>query len=215
MKFLFKSLFFLLFIIKVNAAEIDLKKILPMDSKITYGKLDNGVTYYVKNNQLPKNKAYIELVIKAGSLHENDDQRGLAHLLEHMAFNGLKSFPKNKIDEYLRSLGLSLGADFNASTSFERTIYKFQIPTSDEKYLDTGIHILSEIGSELALEDEAFDRERKIVEEEWRRGLGKLDRINELQKPYLFKNSKYLKREPIGTMEVIRNFKYETAKEYY
>ena len=214
-KLIFKIIFFVTLIFNVNAAEIDLNKKLPMDPKITYGKLDNGVTYYVKNNQLPKNKAYVELVIKAGSLHENDDQRGLAHLLEHMAFNGLKSFPKNKIDEYLRSLGLSIGADFNASTSFERTIYKFQIPTSDEKYLDTGIHILSEIGSELTLEDEAFDRERKIVEEEWRRGLGKLDRINELQKPYLFKNSKYLERDPIGTMDIIRNFKYETAKEYY
>jgi len=214
-KLLFKIIFFVAVIFNVNAAEIDLKKILPMDKKITYGKLDNGVTYYVKNNQLPKNKAYVELVIKAGSLHENDDQQGLAHLLEHMAFNGTKSYPKSKIDEYLRSLGLSLGADFNASTSYETTIYKFQIPTSEEKYLDTGIHILSEIGSELTLEDEAFDKERKIVEEEWRRGLGKFDRINELQKPYLFKNSKYLERDPIGTMDVIRNFKYETAKEYY
>jgi zinc protease len=214
-KLFFKIIFFVAVISNVNAAEIDLKKILPMDPKITYGKLDNGVTYYIKNNQLPKNKAYVELVIKAGSLHENDDQQGLSHLLEHMAFNGTKSYLKSKIDEYLRSLGLSLGADFNASTSYERTIYKFQIPTSDEKYLDTGIHILSEIGSELTLEDEAFDKERKIVEEEWRRGLGKLDRINELQKPYLFKNSKYLERDPIGTMDVIRNFKYETAKEYY
>ena len=214
-KLLFKIIFFVAVIFNVNAAEIDLKKILPMDSKITYGKLDNGITYYVKNNQLPKNKAYVELVIKTGSLHENNEQLGLAHLLEHMAFNGSKSFPKNKIDEYLRSLGLSIGADFNATTSYERTIYKFQIPTSDEKYLDTGIHFLSEIGSELTLEDEAFDRERKIVEEEWRKSLGKLDRINELQKPYLFKNSKYLERDPIGTMDVIRDFKYETAKEYY
>ena len=214
-KLIFKIIFFVAVIFNVNAAEIDLKKILPMDSKITYGKLDNGITYYVKNNQLPKNKAYVELVIKTGSLHENNEQLGLAHLLEHMAFNGSKSFPKNKIDEYLRSLGLSIGADFNATTSYERTVYKFQIPTSDEKYLDTGIHFLSEIGSELTLEDEAFDRERKIVEEEWRKSLGKLDRINELQKPYLFKNSKYLERDPIGTMDVIRDFKYETAKEYY
>ena len=135
-KLLFKIIFFVAVIFNVHAAEIDLTKKLPMDTKITYGKLDNGVTYYVKNNQLPKNKAYIELVIKAGSLHENDDQQGLAHLLEHMAFNSTKSFPKNKIDEYLRSLGLAIGADFNATTSFERTIYKFQIPTNDEKYLD-------------------------------------------------------------------------------
>jgi zinc protease len=214
-KLFFKVIVFVALFFNVNAAEIDLTKVIPLDPMITHGKLDNGVTYYVKNNQLPKNKAYLELVIKAGSLNENENQRGLAHLLEHMAFNSTKSFPKNKIDEYLRSLGLSLGADFNASTSYERTIYKFQIPTSDEKYLDTGIHILSEIGSELTLEDEAFEREKKIVEEEWRRGLGKFNRIDELQKPYLFKNSKYLERDPIGTMDVIRNFKYETAKEYY
>jgi zinc protease len=214
-KLLFKTIFFVAIIFNVNAAEIDLKKILPMDPKITYGKLDNGVTYYVKNNQLPKNKAYVELVIKAGSLHENDDQQGLAHLLEHMAFNGTKSFPKNKIDSYLNSLGLSIGADFNASTSFTKTIYKFQVPTNTDEPLDTGVHILSEIASELTLEDQAFERERKIVEEEWRMDLGKFDRILEQQKPYIFKNSKYLTRDPIGKMEIIRNFSYQTAKDYY
>ena len=110
MKYLRYLLYFLLFSFSA-AAEIDLTKKLPMDNKITYGRLDNGVTYYVKNNQLPKNKAYVELVIKAGSLHENDDQQGLAHLLEHMAFNGTKSFPKNKIDSYLNSLGLYIFQD--------------------------------------------------------------------------------------------------------
>ena len=93
-KLLFKIIFFVAIIFNVNAAEIDLNKILPMDKNITHGKLNNGVTYYVKNNQLPKNKAYVELVIRAGSLHENDDQQGLAHLLEHVAFQGTKSFPK-------------------------------------------------------------------------------------------------------------------------
>ena len=214
-KLFLKVLVFVAVIVNVNAAEIDLKKILPMDNKITYGKLDNGVTYYVKNNQIPKNKAYVELVIKAGSLHEKDDQQGLAHLLEHMAFNGTKSFPKNKIDSYLNSLGLSIGADFNASTGFTRTIYKLQVPTNTDEPLDTGVHILSEIASELTLEDEAFERERKIVEEEWRRDLGSVDRILDQQKPYLYKNSKYLYRDPIGTMEVIRNFKYQTAKDFY
>ncbi len=132
-KLFLKVLVFVAVIFNVHAAEIDLNKILPMDNKITYGKLDNGVTYYVKNNQIPKNKAYVELVIKAGSLHENDDQQGLAHLLEHMAFNGTsKSFPKNKIDSYLNSLGLSIGADFNASTGFTKTIYKFQVPTNTD-----------------------------------------------------------------------------------
>lgn len=214
-KLFFKVLVFVAVIFNVNAAEIDLNKILPMDNKITYGKLENGVTYYVKNNQLPKNKAYVELVIKAGSLHENDEQLGLAHLLEHMAFNGTKSFPKNKIDSYLNSLGLSIGADFNATTGFTKTVYKLQVTTNTVEPLDTGVHILSEIASELTLEDEAFERERKIVEEEWRMDLGKFDRILEQQKPYIFKNSKYLVRDPIGKIEVIRNFKYQTAKDYY
>ena len=214
-KLFLKVLVFVAVIFNVNAAEIDLNKILPMDKNITYGKLNNGVTYYVKNNQLPKNKAYVELVIKAGSLHENDDQQGLAHLLEHVAFQGTKSFPKNKINSYLNSLGLSIGADFNASTGFTKTIYKLQVPTNTTEPLDTGVHILSEIASELTLEDQAFERERKIVEEEWRMDLGKFDRILEQQKPYIFKNSKYLTRDPIGKMEIIKNFKYQTAKDYY
>ncbi len=118
-----------------------------------------------------------------------------------MAFNSSKSFPKNKIDSYLNSLGLSIGADFNASTGFTKTVYKFQVPTNTDEPLNTGIHILSEIASELTLEDEAFERERKIVEEEWRMDLGKFDRILEQQKPYIFKNSKYLVRDPIGKGE--------------
>ena len=214
-KLFFKVLVFVAVIFNVNASEINLNKILPMDKNITYGKLNNGVTYYVKNNQLPKNKAYVELVIKAGSLHENDKQQGLAHLLEHMAFNGTKSFPKNQIDAYLNSLGLSIGPDINAYTSFDKTVYKFQVPTDNLKYLETGIKMLSEIGGELILEDDAFERERKIIEEEWRRSLGQIDRITEQLKKYHYKDSKYLERDPIGKMEIIRNFPYETAKRFY
>jgi len=214
-KFFFKVIFFGALFFKVNATEIDLKKNLPIDPMITHGKLDNGVSYFIKKNQLPKNKAYLELVIKAGSLMEDDDQQGLAHLLEHMAFNGTKSFPKNQIDAYLNSLGLSIGPDINAYTSFDKTVYKFQVPTDNQKYLDTGIKMLSEIGSQLILEAEAFDRERKIVEEEWRRSLGQIDRITEQLKKYHYKDSKYLERDPIGKMEIIRNFPYETAKRFY
>jgi len=217
-KLLFKVLVFLALVFNVHAKEkeIDLNKLLPMSQNVTYGKLNNGVTYYITNNQLPKNKAYVELVIKAGSLHETDEQQGLSHLLEHLAFQGSKSFPKNKIDEYFRSLGLALGPDFNASTGFTKTIYKFQVPTNTTEPLDTGIHFLSEIADgSLSLEDEAFERERKIVEEEWRRDLGSLDRILEKQKPYIFKNSPFLNRDPIGKMEIIKNFTYQTAKDYY
>ena len=127
-KFLFKIIFFAAVIFNVNASEIDLKKKLPIDHMITHGKLDNGVSYFIKKNQLPKNKAYIELVIKAGSLMEDDDQQGLAHLLEHMAFNGTKSFPKNQIDAYLNSLGLSIGPDIHAYTGFDRTVINFKFP---------------------------------------------------------------------------------------
>ena len=214
-KFLFKIIFFAAVIFNVNASEIDLKKKLPIDHMITHGKLDNGVSYFIKKNQLPKNKAYIELVIKAGSLMEDDDQQGLAHLLEHMAFNGTKSFPKNQIDAYLNSLGLSIGPDINAYTGFDRTVYKFQVPTDNLKYLETGIKMLSEIGGELILEDDAFERERKIIEEEWRRSLGQIDRITEQLKKYHYKDSKYLERDPIGKMEIIKNFPYETAKRFY
>ena len=214
-KFFFKVLIFVALFFNVNAAEIDLKKPLPIDAMITHGKLDNGVSYFIKKNQLPKNKAYIELVIKAGSLMEDDDQQGLAHLLEHMAFNGTKSFPKNQIDAYLNSLGLSIGPDINAYTSFDRTVYKFQVPTENLKYLETGIKMLSEIGSELILDDDAFERERKIIEEEWRGSLGQVDRITEQLKKYHYKDSKYLERDPIGKMEIIRNFPYEAAKRYY
>ena len=214
-KLFLKILFFFAVIVNLNAAEIDLKKKIPIDPMITHGKLDNGVSYFIKKNQLPKNKAYIELVIKAGSLMEEDDQQGLAHLLEHMAFNGTKSFPKNQIDSYLNSLGLSIGPDINAYTSFDKTVYKFQVPTDNLKYLETGIKMLSEIGSELILEDEAFERERKIVEEEWRRSLGQIDRITEQLKKYHYKDSKYLERDPIGKMEIIKTFPYETAKKFY
>ena len=100
--------------VSTNATEINLDQKIPLDKEITYGKLDNGLTYYIKKNTSPKKKATIHLIVKAGSLMEDDDQLGLAHLIEHMVFNGTKDFPKNEIDEYLNSIGLSLGSDFNA-----------------------------------------------------------------------------------------------------
>ena len=187
----------------------------PISSKITYGKLENGLTYYIRPNQKPEEKAEIRLYVKAGSIHERDDQQGLAHLLEHMAFNGSKDFPKNKIDTYFNSIGLSLGADFNAWTSFDATVYKFQVPTDNPKHIETGIHILSDIAGFLDLEPEAFERERKIVEQEWRGDLGSGKRIWEQRKKYLYKNSIYQKRAPIGKIDIIRSFPYQAAIDYY
>lgn len=205
--FIFLKVFLITFY--VQASEF------PISPKITYGKLDNGLTYYIRPNPKPKAKAEIRLIVTAGSAHEREDQKGLAHLLEHMAFNGSKDFPKRSIDEYFNSIGLSLGADFNAYTSFDRTVYKFSVPTDDGKSLKTGIHILSDIAGFLKLEPEAFERERKIVEEEWRGDLGLEDRLFKKQVKYLYKNSIFEKRLPIGDINIIRTFPYKAVIDYY
>ena len=146
---------------------------------------------------------------------EDDDQLGLAHLIEHMVFNGTKSYPKNEMDKYLNSIGLQIGSDYNASTGFETTTYKMELPTDNDLYLEKGIHILSEMVGHANLTDASFDKERKIVEEEWRSGLGKKQRLYDEFQNYLFKNSKFALRKPIGDMKIIKNFPYETAKKFY
>ena len=198
-----------------QATEIDLDQKIPLYKEITYGKLENGLTYYIKKNSSPKEKATIHLVVKAGSLMEDDDQLGLAHLIEHMVFNGTKNFPKNEIDKYFNSIGLSIGADFNAFTGYETTVYKFNIPTEKKEFIEKGIHILSEISNFANLDDESFDKERKIVEEEWRIDLGKDKRLFDEIKKYYYLNSKFSKRTPIGDINIIRNFSYETAIRFY
>ena len=187
----------------------------PMDEGITYGKLDNGFTYYIRENEKPEDKVYIKLVIKAGSIMEEDNQLGLAHLLEHMAFNGSKNYPKDALDKFMSSIGLDIGSHYNASTSYLQTIYEYEIPTDNPENIITTIKILADIANNLTLEDEAFERERKIVEEEWRTDFGANKRYLDEFLPYLHKNSLLLERKPIGDIEVIRNFKYEDARSYY
>lgn len=201
--------------ISTNATEINLDQKIPLDKEITYGKLDNGFTYYIKKNTSPKKKATIHLIVKAGSLMEDDDQLGLAHLIEHMVFNGTKNFPKDSIDKYFNSIGLSIGADFNASTGHEKTVYKFNIPTEKKENIEKGIHILSEISNFAILDDESFAKERKIVEAEWRRDQGRKKRLYEELKEYFYINSKYAKRIVIGDINIIRNFPNDTARRFY
>ena len=121
------------------------ENIFPLDPAITYGKLENGLTYYIRENFTPKNKVVMRLFVKTGSVMEEDHQRGLAHLIEHMAFNGSKNFPKKKIDEYLSSIGLNLGSHYNAHASFLETVYKFEIPTDNVKNVETAIQILADL----------------------------------------------------------------------
>ena len=198
-----------LFTLSVKANEF------PLDSNITYGKLDNNLTYYIRENQKPKDKAYIKMVIKAGSVMEEDNQQGLAHLLEHMAFNGSKNFPKRSVDEFMSSIGLNIGTHYNASTGFFTTNYEYEIPTNDSKNLETVIKIFADILKNLSLEDDAFERERKIVEEEWRGDIGSDQKYLDALYKVTHKNSLLEKRKPIGKIEVIRNFKYQDVKEFY
>ena len=198
-----------LFTLSVKANEF------PLDPNITYGKLDNNLTYYIRENQKPKDKAYIKMVIKAGSVMEEEHQQGLAHLLEHMAFNGSKNFPKRSVDEFMSSIGLNIGTHYNASTGFFTTNYEYEIPTNDPKNLETVIKIFADILKNLSLEDDAFERERKIVEEEWRGDIGSDQKYLEALYKVTLKNSLLEKRKPIGKIEVIRNFKYQDVKEFY
>src|SRR6056300_1832167 len=186
----------------------------PLDPAITYGKLENGLTYYIRENSTPKDKVVMKLFVNTGSVMEEEHQRGLAHLLEHMAYNGSKNFPKKKIDEYLSSIGLNLGSHYNAYTSFLETSYDFEIPTDNMENVETAIQILADIAQNLDLTPEAFERERKIVEEEYRKDIGESDFYKEQDK-YIYKNSRLLYRKPIGKLEVIQNFKYEDAISYY
>ena len=124
----------------------------PLDPAITYGKLENGFTYYIRENQTPKDKVSIKLIIKAGSIMEEENQLGLAHLLEHMAFNGSKNFPKKKIDEYMSSIGLNLGSHYNATTGFLKTSYDYEIPTKNDEDIEVALKILTDISKNLSLE---------------------------------------------------------------
>ena len=165
------------FFLTLNAQSQNLNEKISFDTEITKGQLGNGLTYYFKENSNPEGKAFVKIIVKAGSLMEREDQLGLAHLLEHMLFNGTKSYPKENFNEYFSSIGLKLGADFNAYTEFETTSYYFDVPTTDLQVFEKGIHIISEMMFAANLEDEYFEKERKIVEEEWRRSLDKSDSI--------------------------------------
>ena len=205
----------LLIFLFLTIAPLQAENIFPLDPAITYGKLDNGLTYYIRENSTPKDKVSMRLFIKSGSLMEEDHQRGLAHLLEHMAYNGSKNFPKKKIDEYLESIGLNLGSHYNAYTGYFETVYDFEIPTERQQDVETAIQILADISQNLSLEPEAFEKERKIVEEEWRRKFGSDEEYFDQLKTYIYDQSRIAERDPIGTIEVIKNFKYQDAIDYY
>ncbi|GAA3610570.1 insulinase family protein [Flavivirga amylovorans] len=192
----------------------DLSNHIPIDPTIKMGKLSNGLTYYIKHNAKPKNKAELRLVLNAGSILEDEDQLGLAHFIEHMAFNGTKKFPKNELIDYLQSLGIEFGADLNAHTGFDETVYKLSVPT-DEKTLGTSLQVLRDWADGITFSHEEIDNERGVVAEELRARSGAGMRMYYKSIPVITNNSRYADRLPIGTLDVIMNSKYDVMKRFY
>ncbi len=188
---------------------------IPFDPDVKTGKLQNGLTYYIKKNKKPENKVDLRLVINAGSILETDKQLGLAHFMEHMCFNGTKNFPKNKLVDYLQSIGVKFGQHLNAYTSFDETVYFLPIPSDDAEKLDKGFQILEDWAFNAVLTPEEIDKERGVVLEEYRIGLGADKRMMERWLPKMMYNSHYAKRLPIGKKEILENFKHEELINFY
>ena len=188
---------------------------LKTDPAITIGTFENGLKYYIKTNAKPEHRAELRLVVKAGSVLERDDQQGLAHFCEHMAFNGTKSFPKNEIINFLEKEGIRLGPDINAYTSFDETVYMLQIPTDSVELIDKAFKILEEWASAVSFDKDEIDRERGVVIEEWRLGRGAFQRVMNKHYPVLFHDSRYAKRLPIGEKDILEHCSYETLRSFY
>ena len=202
----------------VSAQQIDRSMIpqIPVDKNVRIGKLDNGLTYYIRYNNWPENKANFYIAQRVGSIQENDDQRGLAHFLEHMAFNGSEHFPDSTLLEYTRSLGVEFGSDLNAYTSIDQTVYRIcDVPTKRATAIDSCILILKDWSNGLTLDGKEIDKERGVIHQEWQLRTGPQYRIFERTLPKLYPGSKYGERLPIGLMSIIDNFPHKALRDYY
>ena len=188
-------------------------KALPVDKDVITGTLDNGVRYYIQKNQKPEKRAELRLFVNAGSVLEDDNQCGLAHLVEHMAFNGTKNFKKQELVDYLEKLGIKFGPELNAYTSFDQTVYMLTVPTDTAGVLETGFAVLEDWAHNLSFDPEEIDKERGVVVEEWRLGRGAQMRMLNKQLPILLKGSKYADRLTIGKKEIIEGADYATIRE--
>lgn len=189
---------------------------IPADTAVRVGKLDNGLTYYIRHNNWPENRAEYYIAQRVGSIQEDENQRGLAHFLEHMCFNGTKHFPGNDLIKYCETIGVRFGVDLNAYTSIDRTVYNISnIPTTRQAALDSCLLILADWADGLLLEPEEIDKERGVIHEEWRLRTSAQTKMLERNLPALYPNSKYGVRFPIGLMSVIDNFKPQALRDYY
>lgn len=196
-------------------AQTDLAKPIPFDPNVKKGKLANGLTYYIRKNVEPKDRAELRLAIKAGSILETDEQQGLAHFMEHMNFNGTKNFPKNELVDFLQKSGVRFGADLNAYTGFDETVYMLPIPTDSAGLLEKGLQVLEDWAHNALFDPEEIDKERGVVLEESRSGRGAQQRMRDQYFKMILNNSRYAERLPIGKDEVLRDFKPEVLKQFH
>ncbi|MEY3152143.1 MAG: M16 family metallopeptidase [Bacteroidota bacterium] len=208
-------LLFTLILTLPSFSQLDLNAGLPTDPKLSMGKLSNGLTYYIRENRKPEKKVELRLVVKVGSIVEDDDQQGLAHMAEHMAFNGTKNFKKNEIVSYLQSIGVEFGNDLNAYTSFDETVYILPIPTDQPSNLEKGFQILEDWAHQVTYFDEDINSERAIILEESRLGKSGEERMFKKIYPELFKGSQYANRLPIGVDSIIKQFNPDAIRRYY
>lgn len=188
---------------------------IPVDERLVSGVLENGMKYYIQKNSKPENRAELRLAVNAGSILEDDDQRGLAHFVEHMAFNGTTNFKKSELVDYLESVGTRFGPDLNAYTSFDETVYMLQVRTDSTELFDKGMLILKDWASGVSFEHREIDKERGVVESEWRTSLSANERMQKITLPIQYKGSRYAERLPIGDPETIKNADYSVVKRYY
>lgn len=187
----------------------------PLDPAVRTGKLANGFTYYIRHNEQPRNRALFYLVNKAGSVLEDADQRGLAHFLEHMNFNGTRHFPRNELVSHLQKAGVRFGADLNAYTTFDETVYQLPMPSDDPAMLTLALEIMRDWAQEATLDPQEIEKERGIVLEEERLGKGAKERMSRRYLPMLLNNSRYANRLPIGTDSVLLHFQRPVIKRFH
>lgn len=198
-----------------SAQDLKDSDLIPFDADVKTGKLSNGLTYYIRKNNKPENKVDLRLVINAGSILEDDDQRGLAHFMEHMCFNGTKRFPKNALVDYLQSIGVKFGQHLNAYTSFDETVYFLPIPSDSPEKVEKGFEIIEDWAFNTVLTPEEVDKERGVVLEEYRLGLGADDRMMKRFMPKMMYKSHYADRLPIGQKDILENFTHDKLKKFY
>ena len=199
---------------QLSAQDLATQKV-PLDPTVKVGKLKNGLTYYIKKNEEPKKRAELRLAVKAGSILETDDQQGLAHFMEHMNFNGTKNFPKNELVNFLQKIGVRFGADLNAYTGFDETVYILPIPTDSAGLLNKGFQVLDDWAHSALLDPSEIDKERGVVLEESRTGRGAQQRMSDKYLKKILNNSRYAARLPIGKDSILKSFKPEVLKAFY